>query len=48
MLGLIETGWAAAFGGEWRDVGVFGLLVALFVLRPSGLAPSRGEPDRMP
>lgn len=48
VLGVIETGWAAAFGGEWRDVGVFGLLVALFVLRPAGLAPSRGDPDRMP
>lgn len=42
LLGGLETTWSSLFGAEWRDVAVFGMLVGLFVLRPSGLAPDRG------
>ncbi len=37
LLGLLETVWTAAFGGEWRDVAVFSALAATLVLRPQGL-----------
>lgn len=37
LLGLLETVWTAAFGGEWRDVAVFAALAATLILRPRGL-----------
>lgn len=48
LLGLVETGWVAAFGGSWRDVAVFALLAALLVFRREGLLgrPSPAFADR--
>jgi branched-chain amino acid transport system permease protein len=37
LLALIETLWSASFGGLYREVAVFGLLILALVLRPSGL-----------
>jgi branched-chain amino acid transport system permease protein len=36
-LGLVECIWSALFPLEYRDVIVYGLLVALLIFRPSGL-----------
>lgn len=35
-VGLIETGWSAAFPIEYRDLVVYGLRVALLMFRPGG------------
>ncbi len=46
VLGVIETGWAAAFGGEWRDVGVFGSSSpSSCCARPARALPRRPRPD---
>ena len=37
----VETLAAAAIGGAWRDVIVFGLLAGMLVLRPRGIAGDR-------
>ncbi len=36
-VGLVETIAAAVFGAQYRDVAVFGVLVAVLLLRPQGL-----------
>jgi branched-chain amino acid transport system permease protein len=36
-LGLIETHGAAIFGGQWRDVIAFVVLVAVLMVRPTGI-----------
>ncbi len=37
LLGLLENYGAAVFGGEWKDVFAFLVLVLVLLLRPSGL-----------
>jgi branched-chain amino acid transport system permease protein len=37
MIGAIETFWAAYLDSSYRDVAVFGVLVLVLTLRPSGL-----------
>ncbi|MGH9022612.1 MAG: branched-chain amino acid ABC transporter permease [Acidimicrobiia bacterium] len=37
LLGLLENLGASAFGGQWRDVFAFTVLVAVLLVRPSGL-----------
>lgn len=37
LIGAVEAGWSAYFDIASRDIVVFALLVALFVLRPGGL-----------
>ena len=39
LIGLLETFWAAYFGGAYREVAVFAVLVATLILRPQGLVP---------
>ncbi len=40
----LSEAWTAAYvGSAWREVAVFGLLVAVLVLRPEGLLGIRGE-----
>jgi len=36
-IGFVEAGWTAAWGGDWRDVAVFALLVVVLPLRRDGL-----------
>jgi branched-chain amino acid transport system permease protein len=38
VVASVEIAAAAAIGGAWRDVIVFGLLAAMLVLRPRGIA----------
>ena len=45
LIGLVETGWSAVFGIEWRDAAVLSLLVAVLIFRPHGLL-GRGEATR--
>lgn len=46
VIGMFETLWSAYLDGDWRDVGVFSLLVAVLVLRPHGLlGVPRGRGD---
>ena len=40
LIGLLEAGWSAYFDIASRDIAVFALLIALFVLRPGGLLGS--------
>jgi branched-chain amino acid transport system permease protein len=37
LLGLVESFGAGLLGGQWRDVIAFAVLIAVLVLRPSGL-----------
>jgi branched-chain amino acid transport system permease protein len=37
LLGLVENYGAALFGGKWKDVIAFGVLVLVLMFRPSGL-----------
>lgn len=37
LVALLDTLWAAYLPGAWRDVAVFGLLVLVLTLRPTGL-----------
>ena len=37
LIGLIEVGSAQVFGSAWSDVVIFGLLVVVLTLQPSGL-----------
>lgn len=37
LLGLLENWGAAVFGGEWKDVFAFGVLVLVLLVRPTGL-----------
>jgi branched-subunit amino acid ABC-type transport system permease component len=46
MLGLFEAVWSAYVGVASRDVAVFALLVAVFVLRPGGLLGFAGPRPR--
>jgi branched-chain amino acid transport system permease protein len=36
-LGLLENYGAAVFGGQWKDVFAFGVLVLVLLVRPTGL-----------
>ena len=38
VLVAIETFWAVLFGGIYRDVAVFVILIGLLTLRPGGLS----------
>ncbi|MDX6751507.1 branched-chain amino acid ABC transporter permease [Geminicoccaceae bacterium 1502E] len=44
LIGLLESGWAVFFGGQWREVAVFALLALVLLLRPGGLA---GQPPAL-
>ncbi len=46
VIGLVEAGWSAYFEMTYRDIVVFGLLIALFVLRPGGLLGFAGPQPR--
>lgn len=46
VIGLVEAGWSAYFDMTYRDIVVFGLLIALFVLRPGGLFGFAGPQPR--
>jgi branched-chain amino acid transport system permease protein len=46
VLGLVECIWSAFFPLEYRDVIVYGLLVALLIFRPSGLLGYADPLDR--
>ena len=37
LLGLVENYGAALFGGKWKDVIAFSVLVVVLMFRPSGL-----------
>lgn len=41
LLGLLESFGANLFGGAWRDVFTFGILILLLVVRPTGLLGER-------
>ena len=47
LIGLLETMWSAYFEMIYRDVVVFGILVATLVFRPDGLL-GRPHADRVP
>src|SRR5439155_23996136 len=42
LIGLIEAFYASYFSAEYKDVAVFGILIRVLVLRPSGLL---GRPE---
>jgi branched-chain amino acid transport system permease protein len=42
LIGLIETFWSAYFSIAYKDVVVFGVLVLVLIVRPSGLL---GRPE---
>lgn len=46
LVGLIEAGWSAYFDIAFRDVVVFSLMIAMFVLRPGGLLGFAGPSPR--
>jgi branched-chain amino acid transport system permease protein len=39
LIGLLETFWAGYIGGPYRELVVFGVLIAVLVLRPQGIIP---------
>lgn len=45
-IGLVEAGWSAYFDMTYRDIVVFVLLIALFVIRPGGLLGLSGPRPR--
>jgi branched-chain amino acid transport system permease protein len=38
VLVAVETFWAVQFGGTYRDIAVFGIMIGLLTLRPGGLS----------
>jgi branched-chain amino acid transport system permease protein len=38
FLAFIETFWAASFPVDYRDVGVFGLIILILIVKPEGLS----------
>lgn len=42
LIGLIEAFWSGYFSVEYKDVAVFGVLVLVLILRPTGLL---GRPE---
>jgi branched-chain amino acid transport system permease protein len=42
LIGLIEAFWAGYFNAAYKDVAVFGILILVLILRPSGLL---GRPE---
>ena len=49
IIGAIETFWAAYLDSSYRDVAVFGVLVLVLTLRPSGLVSVQEAPiERAP
>jgi branched-chain amino acid transport system permease protein len=42
LIGLIEAFWSGYFSAAYKDVAVFGILILVLVLRPSGLL---GRPE---
>jgi branched-chain amino acid transport system permease protein len=42
LLGIIETLWSAYLSAEYRDVASFAILIAVLIVRPSGLL---GQPE---
>lgn len=43
LIGLAEALWSAYFDGAYRDVVIFGVLIATLVLRPTGLFGDAGK-----
>ena len=43
LIGLAEALWSAYFDGAYRDVVIFGVLIATLVLRPAGLFGDPGK-----
>ncbi len=43
LIGFVEAGWTAVWGADWRDVAVFGLLVAVLPWRRDGLLGTDGD-----
>jgi len=41
VLGLLEAFGASVFGGEWRDVFSFVVLILFLTLRPTGILGER-------
>jgi branched-chain amino acid transport system permease protein len=41
LLGLVESYAGAALGAQWQDVVALGLLIAVLVVRPTGIMPRR-------
>jgi len=41
MLGIVETLTVPVFGGEWRHVGAFVVLIAVLMFRPTGILGER-------
>jgi branched-chain amino acid transport system permease protein len=49
LIGAVETFWAAYLDSSYRDVAVFGVLVLVLTLRPSGLLKTEEKPiERAP
>ncbi len=47
LVGAVETGWAAWFPSDYRELVVFALLVAVLIFRPDGLF-ARPRVERIP
>ncbi|HUG51879.1 MAG TPA: branched-chain amino acid ABC transporter permease, partial [Terrimesophilobacter sp.] len=41
VLGLVEAFGSDLFGGQWRDVFAFGVLILFLTLRPTGILGER-------
>ncbi len=44
IIGLVETFWSGYLPGDYRDVFIFAILVAVLVFRPSGLFGAPSDP----
>jgi len=42
LIGIIEAFWSGYFSSSYKDVAVFGVLILVLILRPSGLL---GRPE---
>lgn len=38
LLGVLEVIWSGLYSSTWRDIGVFGVMIWVLLLRPEGLA----------
>ena len=47
-LSALEVIWSALFSSTWRDVGVFGVIILVLILRPEGLAGSAAARESEP
>ena len=46
LIGLIEVFWAGIFGGAYKDVAAFGILIVVLIFRPTGLL-GRAEVEKV-